>query len=49
MGTTGNLTLQQYDGTQVTLLNVAAGVAHPFHAIKVVASGTTAGGLFWSM
>ena len=47
VGVTGNIQYVTYDGTQVTLTNVLAGIWHPILSIAVLSAGTTASGLFW--
>lgn len=47
VGTTGNLTYVKWDGSTQLLINVAAGVWHPIHSVRMNSVGTTAGGLVW--
>lgn len=47
VGVTGNVTLIKWDGTLQLYKNVAGGVAHPFHSIGVMATGTTATDMVW--
>lgn len=47
VGTTGNLSYTKWDGTDETLVGVAAGIWHPILSIKINSSGTTASNLRW--
>jgi len=47
VGTSGNISYVKYDGSTQVLVNKAAGVWHPTHAIQVNSSGTTATDLVW--
>ncbi len=47
VGNTGDITLIKWDGTLQLYKNVAAGVAHPFHSIGVMSTGTTATNMVW--
>ena len=42
VGTTGNVSITQWDGTTLTFTGLAAGVWHPIASIMVQSSGTTA-------
>lgn len=42
VGTTGNVSFVQWDGTNQTLTGLLAGMWHPIHSIMVNSSGTTA-------
>jgi len=42
VGVTGNVSYVKWDGTTQVLVGLAAGVAHPFHSIKINSVGTTA-------
>lgn len=47
VGVTGNISYMKWDGTNQTLVGLAAGVWHPVFSIKVNSSGTTATNLVW--
>lgn len=47
VGSTGNITYVQWDGTTQTLVGIAGGVWHPISSIQVNSSGTTATNLVW--
>lgn len=47
VGVTGNVSYRKWDGTDQTLVGLAAGVWHPIYSIRVNASGTTATSLVW--
>lgn len=42
VGVTGNVVITKWDGTNETMVNLAAGVWHPVYSIMIVAAGTTA-------
>jgi hypothetical protein len=42
VGTTGNVSIQAWDGSTITFVGLAAGVIHPIFSIKINSSGTTA-------
>ncbi len=46
-GVTGNVTYTKWDGTQQTLVGLAAGVWHPIFSIQVNSASTTATNLVW--
>lgn len=46
-GVTGNVSYTKWDGTDQTLVGLAAGLWHPIFSIRVNASGTTATSLVW--
>ncbi len=46
-GVTGNVSYRKWDGTDQTLIGLAAGVWHPIFSIMVNNVGTTATGLVW--
>lgn len=47
VGTSGNVSFVRWDGVTQTLLNLAAGVFHPIHSIKINTTGTSAGSIVW--
>jgi hypothetical protein len=49
VGTTGNVSVTQWDGTTVTIPNLTGGIMHWLPATKINTSGTTvaANQLFW--
>jgi len=47
VGVTGNVSYRKWDGTDQTLVGLAAGVWHPIFSIKVNTTGTTATDLVW--
>jgi hypothetical protein len=47
IGVTGNVSYTKWDGTNQTLLGLAAGVWHPLFSIKVNSASTTATSLVW--
>ena len=47
VGVTGNVSYTKWDGTDQTLIGLAAGVWHPVFSIKVNTTLTTATNLVW--
>jgi hypothetical protein len=47
VGVTGNVSYTKWDGTNQTLIGLAAGVWHPIFSIKVNTALTTATSLVW--
>lgn len=47
VGVTGNLSYTKWDGTNQTVVGLAAGVWHPIYSIRVNSSGTTATSMVW--
>jgi hypothetical protein len=47
IGVTGNISYTKWDGTNQTLIGLAAGVWHPIFSIKVNTALTTATSLVW--
>lgn len=47
VGVTGNVSYTKWDGTNQTLIGLAAGVWHPIYSIKVNSASTTATSLVW--
>lgn len=47
VGVTGNVSLQCWDGTTISLLGLAAGVWHPIYSSLIHSSGTTATNMVW--
>ena len=47
VGTTGNVSYRKWDGTDQTLVGLAAGVWHPIYSIMVNNAATTASNLVW--
>lgn len=47
VGVTGNVSYRKWDGTDQTLVGLAAGVWHPIYSIMVNTAGTTATNLVW--
>jgi len=46
-GVTGNVSYRKWDGTDQTLVGLAAGVWHPVFTIMINSVGTTATNLVW--
>ena len=47
VGVTGNVSYRKWDGTDQTLIGLAAGVWHPVFSIMVNSAATTATSLVW--
>lgn len=47
VGVTGNVSYRKWDGTDQTLIGLAAGVWHPIYSIMVNTAATTATSLVW--
>ncbi len=47
VGVTGNVSYRKWDGTDQTLIGLAAGVWHPIFSIMVNTASTTATNLVW--
>lgn len=47
VGTSGNISFVRWDGVTQQLFNLAAGVFHPIHSIKINTTGTTALNIVW--
>lgn len=47
IGVTGNISYTKWDGTNQTLIGLAAGVWHPIFSIKVNTTSTTATSIVW--
>lgn len=47
IGVTGNVSFRKWDGTDQTLIGLAAGVWHPIYSIRVNSALTTATSLVW--
>lgn len=47
VGVTGNVSYTKWDGTDQTLIGLAAGVWHPIYSIKINSASTTATSLVW--
>jgi len=47
VGVTGNVSYTKWDGTNQTLVGLAAGVWHPIFSIRVNTASTTATSLVW--
>ena len=47
VGVTGNISYTKWDGTNQTLVGLAAGVWHPIFSIKVNTAATTATSIAW--
>jgi hypothetical protein len=47
VGTTGDVNITCWDGTDVTLVGLAAGVWHPIYSLRVNTAGTTASNILW--
>lgn len=47
VGVTGNVSYTKWDGTDQTLIGLAAGVWHPIFSIKINSASTTATGMVW--
>jgi len=46
-GVTGDVSIVKWDGTNQTLVGLAAGVWHPIYSIAINTAGTTALSLVW--
>lgn len=47
VGVTGNVSYMKWDGTNQTLIGLAAGVWHPIFSIQVNSASTTATSIVW--
>lgn len=47
VGVSGNVSFTKWDGTQQTLIGLAAGVWHPIFSIRVNSTDTTATDIAW--
>ncbi len=47
IGVTGNVSYTKWDGTNQTLIGLAAGVWHPIYSIRINTTSTTATNLVW--
>lgn len=47
IGVTGNVSYTKWDGTNQTLIGLAAGVWHPIFSIRINSASTTATSLVW--
>lgn len=47
VGGAGNVSITQWDGTNITLTGLVAGVWHPIYSLQVNSSGTTATSILW--
>lgn len=47
VGTQGDVSYTKWDGTEQTLVGLAAGVWHPIFSMRINSSGTTASDLVW--
>lgn len=47
LGTTGDISIVQWDGTTIILHNLASGVWHPIYSIMINTTGTTAANIRW--
>lgn len=47
VGVTGNVSYTKWDGTNQTLVGLAAGVWHPVYSIRVNSASTTAMDIVW--
>lgn len=47
VGANGALSYTKWDGTEQTVLNLAAGVWHPIYSIRVNSDSTTATNIVW--
>lgn len=47
IGVTGNVSYRKWDGTDQTLIGLAAGVWHPIYSIMINTAATTATSLVW--
>lgn len=47
VGGAGNVSYRKWDGTDQTLIGLAAGVWHPIYSIRVNTAATTATSLVW--
>lgn len=48
VGSSGDVSLVQWDGTTIVLPAMAEGVWHPVYSIMINSSGTSATGLCWA-
>jgi hypothetical protein len=42
VGTTGNVSIETWDGNTITFVGLAAGVVHPIYSLRINSVGTTA-------
>jgi|SRR6185312_12921861 len=47
VGVTGTISYRKWDGTDQSLVGLAAGVWHPIYSIQVNTAGTTATSIVW--
>lgn len=47
IGTTGNVSLVEWDGTTIVLVGLAAGVMHPIYSLMINSASTTASNIAW--
>ena len=47
VGVTGDVSYRKWDGTDQTLVGLAAGVWHPIYSIRINSAGTTATTMVW--
>ncbi len=45
IGGAGTLVYEDLAGNEVTKTNIAQGISHPFQAVRILATGTTATGI----
>ncbi len=47
VGVSGDVNITEWDGTNITLVGLAAGVWHPIYSIRVNTAGTGATSICW--
>lgn len=47
VGTTGDVSIIEWDGTTIVIPGLAAGIWHPIYSISINSVGTTATGILW--
>ncbi len=47
LGVAGDVSLTQWDGTDITLKGLVAGVWHPIYSLRINSSGTAATNIVW--
>ena len=47
VGVTGDVNIQEWDGTSIVLAGLAAGVWHPIYSLQVYSASTTATNILW--
>lgn len=47
LGAAGDVSLTQWDGTDITLIGLVAGVWHPIYSLRINSIGTSATNIVW--